>query len=170
VRKYRRSGFWSTLEKLERTFIRLLVLGFILVAISQVLIPAIFMSDPLARSMILNDSFEGERYSGLNQEPIENAMKTKGYAATITLSIENYSSMQKAKILVNEQPVADFQNRIVTIGVNDGDKIAIDGSFYKRSFRVKIVEASANLDKPELEQEFLVRSKKLSIGQVELEE
>ena len=141
-----------------------------MVGISQLLIPTIFTSDPLTRSMILNDSFEGERYSEFNQKPYENAMKTKGFAANITLSLENYSSMQKAKILVNDQPVADFQNRVVTVNVNDGDKIAIDGSFYKRSFRVKIVEASANLDKPEIEQEFLIRSKIVSIGQVELVE
>ncbi|RYD02917.1 hypothetical protein N752_22285 [Desulforamulus aquiferis] len=68
---------------------------------------------------------------------------------TIILQLVNYSTLPKARVLVNGQVKGDFTHPYVTLSVADGDLLEVDTSFYRHSVEVKVLETSNKIVVPE---------------------
>lgn len=171
MRKFRPRRFWHILEGLERILFRVLIVGFVILALTQLALPMLLPTDLTTRTLILNDAFEGEKelLSGHN-EGVKTALKANKHIGSITFRLDNFSSLQRTKVLVNGQEITDFNEKEVTIGVNDGDEVVIDGSFYKPVIKIRIIELSDNIKNLKLNQEILITSEIVSLGEVRVEE
>ena len=87
--------------------------------------------------------------------------------ATVTLQLENYSSLAKAKVMVNGHEAGDFTEKQVSVMVHPGDLLEVDGSFYQQAIRVKVLDTSSIIKLPEEGKEFLIRSGITELGRVE---
>lgn len=88
--------------------------------------------------------------------------------ATVTIQCSNFSSLDKAVLLINGDEVGSFKDKQLTIKVQDGDVLAIDGSFYIHEVTFEVVAASENVAQPEIGQTVLVYGDVTLLGQVRL--
>jgi len=88
--------------------------------------------------------------------------------ATITIQCENFSSLEKAVLIVNGEEVGDFRDKQLTIKVSPGDIVSIDGSFYTHELVFKVVAASENVGQPEIGQIIRVNGDIALVGNVRM--
>jgi hypothetical protein len=88
--------------------------------------------------------------------------------ATITIQCENYSSLEKAVLLINGKEVGDFRDKKITVKVSSGDVLAIDGSFYVHELIFKVAATSENVAQPEIGQVIRVCGDIGMLGEVRL--
>lgn len=86
--------------------------------------------------------------------------------ATITIQCENFSSLEKAVLLINGKEVGDFRDKEITVKVSSGDVLAIDGSFYVHEIIFKVVAVSENVVQPEIGQVVRVFGNTAMLGEV----
>ena len=84
----------------------------------------------------------------------------------MTISLEDYSSLARVKVLVNDKEVATFQERQVKLEVMAGDVVEIDTSFYDFPIEFKISSVSSNLAAPSLNQCYNSNQGIVMIGKV----
>ncbi|MHB8171325.1 MAG: hypothetical protein ACYDG6_07255 [Thermincolia bacterium] len=111
---------------------------------------------PNIKGKLGDQADEGDSITG-----IENSQ------ATVTLQVENFSSLAKAKVMVNGLKAADFIEKQVSVKVRHGDLLAVDGSFYQQAIKVKVLDTSPVIKRPEEGREFLIRSGITELGRVE---
>ncbi|MDO7786478.1 hypothetical protein [Desulforamulus aquiferis] len=87
---------------------------------------------------------------------------------TIILQLVNYSTLPKARVLVNGQVKGDFTHPYVTLSVADGDLLEVDTSFYRHSVKVKVLETSNKIVVPEKGVEISGQQNILVLGEVKL--
>lgn len=102
------------------------------------------------------------------QEKVSSSVAYQSIFATVTISCENFSSLDKAVLLINGEEVADFHNKQITVKVSHGDLLSIDGSFYVYEIVFKVVAASENVTQPEIGQEIRVSGNIEPVGEVRL--
>ncbi|MDK2984646.1 MAG: hypothetical protein PWQ96_288 [Clostridia bacterium] len=56
----------------------------------------------------------------------------------VTLKLLTYSSLHKAKVLINGNVVTNFNNNSVSFEVNPGDEIVVDCSFYANPIKFTV--------------------------------
>lgn len=66
----------------------------------------------------------------------------------VTLFLQDYSLMPYVRVVVNGEVKGAFNHRYVTVAVQDGDSLALDGTFYKRPVRVEIFDVSGGVISP----------------------
>lgn len=88
--------------------------------------------------------------------------------ATVTIQCQNYSSLDKAVLLINGEEVGSFHDKQITVKVADGDVLAVDGSFYIHEIVFEVVAASENVAQPELGQTVTVFGDIRMLGEVRL--
>ncbi len=91
-------------------------------------------------------------------------------AVVMTFELLDYSALGRAQVLVNGLPAADFSTRYTTVKVAPGDAVEIDGTFYDRSFRIKLLDVYPVAVKPVRDVVHTVRQERHLIGIVELED
>jgi len=89
--------------------------------------------------------------------------------ATVTIQCRNYSSLEKAVLLINGEEVGDFRNKQLTVKVSEGDVLAIDGSFYIHELIFEVVATSENVAQPEIGQTVRVYQDIAVLGKVRLD-
>ncbi len=89
---------------------------------------------------------------------------------TIILQLVNFSTLPKAKILINGQYQGDFTHPYVTLAVSEEDTIEVDCTFYEHPVVVKIVDSSKAILKPAKGMDFTGQKTIITIGKVERSE
>lgn len=120
-------------DRLERTLVRLVVV----IAVVVMLVQTLRAGDPLRDSAVPVTSLERTRPSfytaDLLQEPV------------ITLQLKNYSTLPLARVLVNGESRGEFRDRYVTVFVQEGDIIEVDGSRYNRPLEIEVLDVSKEI-------------------------
>ncbi len=132
-------------ETAEKYLIRAVVLAMVMLMVAQ----ALTFDDPARFYMSFSQRLNQEVAEFNRQHPEARPAGAPVAAfATVTVRLTNFSSLQKAKLLVNGKEMADFRDKQVTVKVNPGDVIAVDGSFYSRKLQFKVVKISGNVVSP----------------------
>jgi len=155
------------IEEVEKYLIRAIVVGVILI----VLVQTFFLQDPMQLYMSFSEKLNQEVTDFDRQYP--EARATSGQVAafsTVTIRLENFSSLQKAKLLINDSVVADFRDKQVTVRVNPHDVLSIDGSYYTHRLVFKIVSASKNVAQPKTGRMVEVYKNQVSLDPVDVSE
>ena len=85
---------------------------------------------------------------------------------SLTIELKDFSSLSKAKLMINGQETTDFRDKKITIKVYPDDIISIDGSYYNRTLEFEVSEASPNIFYPTLHQVVKTNSTVESFGKV----
>ncbi|MHB1420181.1 MAG: hypothetical protein ACYCX4_11470 [Bacillota bacterium] len=130
-------------QRLEPWLVGATVIGLLLMGGVQLFHASSNVENKLTKSVI-------ERVAWWQQEfPEVRATSGKPMATeAVTLELVNFSTLQRAVVLVNDRPVANFLERKVTIGVFPGDVITVDGRFYKHRIKVRVTGVSGRIIGP----------------------
>jgi hypothetical protein len=142
-------------EGLERILAGLVVV----IAAIILLVQAIRVGDPLQEEAIPVASLERSRppvTSGLLQGPV------------VTFQLKNYSTLPLARVLVNGECRGEFRDRYVTVFVQEGDMIEVDGSRYSRPLDIEVLDVSKEVLVPSAGDHFRVESGITCLGRVRL--
>lgn len=156
--------FERWVEPVEKYLIRAAVVGVLLLVIAQGLMYNNTTEFYMGFSQLLNR--EVAQFD--SEYPQARVTGTSAAFATVTLKLTNYSSLQKAKLLVNGKEVTDFRDSQVTIRVNPGDEIAVDGSFYTHQLNLVVAAVSENIGVPATGEEIVVRQNVVTLPTVKL--
>lgn len=127
-------GRWKRLEQL---LIRLVILC----AVILVVIQSFFVTDPM-RHVIGYVDLEDVKVS-----PNSSQQLVPG-EPVITFFLNDFAGLPKMSVLVNGEPVGKFNDRYVTIQVQEGDLIEIDATFYDRPVEIQVLSTSENIQNP----------------------
>jgi len=145
---------------------------FIVVAlVLMVAVQAIMTQEPYRFYLSWAERMEGQNTAFPVQVPAHSqpqapALKAQSPQALIVLSIDKFSSLPLARILVNDKEVGTFKNKEVSVKLKAGDKIEIDSSAYSFPVEYKIKDASPNLSYPEKGASFTVDQGIVMLGKV----
>jgi hypothetical protein len=163
-------GLRKLLNRIEKYLIRGVVLGLV----TLVVIQAMLTQNPMRFYLSWGERLEGQQMEypasligeeeALQPQPApEEAVSPWG---KMTISLEDYSSLARVKVLVNDKEVATFQERQVKLEVMAGDVVEIDTSFYDFPIEFKISSVSSNLAAPSLNQCYNSNQGIVMIGKV----
>lgn len=111
-----------------------LILLLIVIATIVMLVQTLRVGEPLPEGAVPVASLERTRpplyAADLMQEP------------AITFQLKNYSTLPLARVLVNGESRGEFRDRYVTVFVQEGDVLEVDGSRYSRSFDIVVLDVS----------------------------
>lgn len=159
-------GFWSWAGRLELFLLKVVVMGFVIFFMIQ----AMFIGDPLQRMVTVFEGVEGLNFQNRPESTKESINFNSPIAETeaeITLALVDYSSLQKAKVLVNGEVKGNFLNKYVSVNLHQGDLLEVDGKFYTHSFKVKLIEVSPALAGLKQGQQFTVKAEELTLGEIQ---
>ena len=142
------------------------VMGVFLLLLGQFLV----VNEPTRFYMNAAEKLEGQVINFYDEFP-ETRLTSTQYIpifATITLEIDNFTSLEKAVLLINGREVTDFREKQVTAKVLSGDVLAVDGTFYDHEIYFRILSTSENVAEPRVDHLFRVRGDIVTIGKVQL--
>lgn len=155
-------GIWSAVEKWEKILFRSIILGLIALVVTQSLLTA----DPMRFYLSWSERLEGEpieNWSGATARVTDEDAKL---FATMTIELKDFTSLAKAKLLINGEEVADFRKKQITVRVYPEDVIEIDGSFYNRHLNFEVIKISSNILQPLAHQKIQTNRNIAKIGKV----
>lgn len=137
------------IEKVEKHLIRSIALVFVAV----ILVQGLMTQDDMRLYLSWGERLEGQTieypvYSN-EEEKQEPEMETLNSPyALLGLSLEEYSSLPRAMVLVNGKEYGSFEDNQVQLKLMAGDVIEIDASYYDFPVKFKVLQASDNLAFP----------------------
>lgn len=134
------------LDEVEKYLIRIAVFGLI----SLVTVQGLMTSDSIKFYLSLGEHLEGKKVEapaaavdGLSVDKMLNSD-----VASITIDTVDYTSLNKAFLVVNGHRQGDFSEGRLTADVTSGDVIEIDTSLYSHPVQFRVVRTSSNLRFP----------------------
>lgn len=161
------------LDKIEKYLVRGVILGLICLVVVQ----ALLTRDPLRFYLSWGERMEGQKLEypvgtlGEEEETLRgkqsnNKEEVVSPWGQLTLSLQDYSSLAKVRVLVNNEEVADFTNREIELKVMAGDVIEIDSTYYNFPIEFRITKVSPNLSAPSVNQSFTSNQGLIMVGKV----
>lgn len=152
-------------DKIEKYLIRFIVLGVVVL----VLVQGMMTRDSLRFYLSWSERMEGQALeypvSKENVEADESpGMDINSPYALLSLSLEQYSSLPKAVILINGEKVDNFENQEVDLKLMAGDIVEIDATFYDFPVEIKVNKVSDNLAFPEKDQIYIANDSIVMLG------
>ncbi len=144
--------FLKIATSLESFLIKLVVVSFSLVLISQ----ALLSDDETRRFLSYVDRLEGSSVNMVLSEALSYQLADDTHAVRVMLI--NQKQAEKAWLLINGRRVVDFSYPEVTVLVKNGDLIEIDGQNYNEPLQFRIVQVSEELLYPKEGEEVIVTS------------
>ncbi len=145
-------------EKKRRTWLRLnrKITGYALLC---------FLFLPIYQGYILltgSASYVGEAY-----EPVLPSARQQGdLFGTVTLEAQGVASLEKAAVLINDEPAAYFTTNQVVVRVYPGDVVSLDVQSYSRPVTFRLVSHSSNIRSGQLQDEITLAQTKGLLGTV----
>ena len=154
------------MKRIEGVLILTVVVGLFAIIGSQ----ALHSFNPVDFYAGIAEKLEGEPVNFYDEFPETRVTSGQYHSvfATVTVQVENFSSLEKAVLVVNGEEVADFREKQVTIKVAPGDILAVDGSFYTHEIVFRVVAASQNVSQPEIGQTVKVEGDVVILCEVRL--
>jgi len=136
----------------------------------MVLVQGLMTADPIRFYLSWGERMEGENI----QLPVNTTQgdstaaveETKSPQTRLTIGIDKYSSLPRARILINGQEKYNFSDKKITIEINAGDTIEIDSTAYNFPIDYKIISVSSNLAHPEQGQTYTANQTILMVGKI----
>ncbi|GAB6156985.1 hypothetical protein JCM39194_01850 [Desulfotomaculum varum] len=91
-----------------------------------------------------------------------------GAEHVLILQLMNFSTLPKAKVLVNGQVKGDFGHPYVTVPVCQGDCVEVDTTFYDHLVTIKVLDSTRQVMSPTKGAEFTGQKTVLTLGRVKL--
>lgn len=154
------------INKVEKGLIRFAVISLLL----MVLVQGLMTSDPIRFYLSWGERLEGQTIQfpvNVNQEGSTTAVEEiKSPQARLAIGVDKYSSLPRAKILINGQEKYNFTDKKVTVEINAGDTIEIDSTAYNFPIDYKVMAISSNLASPEQGQTYTANQTIVMVGKV----
>lgn len=152
---------------MEKYLIRLAVLGVLVLVIVQGLMTA----DPIRFYLSWGERLEGQTITyPVSADKERNDSQTLNQIESpytmFAISVDKYSSLPRARILVNGQEKYDLSENPAKITVRAGDTVEIDSSFYNFPIDFKVNDTAANLAYPGSGQLFTADQGVVMLGKV----
>lgn len=87
---------------------------------------------------------------------------------SVILQLTNFSTLPKARVLVNGKVQGDFSHPFVTIPVTQGDLLEVDVSYYDHPVAIKVLDATQDVHQPVKGRVYTGQRTVLLIGQVQV--
>lgn len=84
----------------------------------------------------------------------------------VTLQLNNFSTLPRVKVLVNQEVRGEFYDRYVTVSVKNGDTIEVDGTFYSHPVEIVVLDASPGVLAPASGQKLKLQGNFATVGTV----
>ncbi|MEN6351790.1 MAG: hypothetical protein ABFD08_20690 [Syntrophomonas sp.] len=157
-------------DKMEKILIRSIVLGLVVLVVVQ----GLMTKEPWRIYLSWGEKMEGQSIglpaSSQKSDSLTAANKVKSKLnspqSQLTLSLEKFSSLPEASILVNGKKKADFTNKEVNIEVKAGDVLEIDSSLYNFPVDYQISKISNNLAYPDQGTVYTANQSIVMVGKV----
>ena len=147
-------------ELVEKWLIRVVAISLV----ALVAVQALMTQDPFRFYLSFAERLQTER---LEETPwVQPALAPDKDAGSITLELTNYSSLEKALVIVNGQVAGDFREKRITIPVQAGDTVEVDGSYYQYPLSILVLQVSDNIASPKEKQVVKVEGSRGRVGQI----
>ncbi len=153
-------------NRVERSLIRFAIFSLLLMVAVQGLMTA----DPIRFYLSWGERMEGQNlefpvsYQEQDSSPAAGGIKSP--QTKLAIAVEKFSSLPRAKILINGQEKYSFTERQVTIDINAGDTVEIDSTAYNFPIDYKIMSVSSNLAYPSSKQIFTANQTIVMVGKI----
>lgn len=154
-------GKFCTEKNWQKTEITLIVLLLISMG-SGLFAQVVLANDELSQNIYLGENWYGEEYETAALENDENIIW-----GNVVLELADFSTLSQAKVLVNDEEVADFTEKEVAIRVEGGDVIAVDTSAYNCPVKIRVKKVSSVIDTDTLAEETIVNGFR-EIGEIRI--
>lgn len=158
----------------EKYLIRIIIL----ILVTVVVVQGLMTRDDLRLYLSLGERLEGQ-YIGQpalnkNQTPapsaqdgsVNNKAVRESSQARLTISIERYSSLPRAVVLVNHHPYREFTEKDMHLELAAGDIVEIDTTFYSFPVSFLVKETSSNMAYPEKDQVYQANQGIVMVGRI----
>ncbi len=157
----------NTVNRIERFLIKYIITALMVVVIVQ----TIMTQEPYRLYLSWGERMEGQSIAYPVNIPANNQQKTpasniQSPQAFMILSIDKFSSLPRARVLVNDQEAKTFTQKEIRVNLKAGDKIEVDSSAYNFPVEYQIKDVSANLSYPEKGACFTVNQGIVMLGKV----
>ncbi|MGE5423059.1 MAG: hypothetical protein ACM3QW_07330 [Ignavibacteriales bacterium] len=134
------------LDEVEKYLIRLVVFGLI----ALVTVQGAMTSDSIKFYLSLGEHLEGKNVEApaAAVDDLSAYTMLNSDVASITIDTVDYTSLNKAFLVVNGHRQGNFSEGRLTTDVSSGDVIEIDTSWYSHPVQFKVVRTSSNLRFP----------------------
>lgn len=86
----------------------------------------------------------------------------------LTLFLQEYSLMPYVRVLVNGEVKGSFRSRYVTLAVQDGDSVSLDGAFYDLPVNIEVLDVSGGIIRPMKGSVLTLRGNVTHLGKVKI--
>lgn len=154
------------IDRVEKGLIRFVVLSLLL----MVLVQGLMTADPIRFYLSWGERMEGQNMqipANTNQEDSTSAAQPiKSPQARLSIGADKYSSLPRAKILINGQEKYNLTDKKVTVEINAGDTIEIDSTAYNFPIDYKVMAVSSNLAFPNQGQTYTANQTIVMVGKI----
>lgn len=157
-------------EKVEKYLIRSIVLGLVLMVIVQ----GLMTQDSWRMYLSWNERMEGQNIelpastahekSKVPQDNLQASLQSP--QAMLTISLQKFSSLPRASVLVNGKAAGCFNEKEVRLQINGGDVLEIDSTFYNFPVNYHIESVSENMAFPKKDADYTGNQSIVMIGKV----
>ncbi|MEQ8200851.1 MAG: hypothetical protein ABRQ24_05455 [Syntrophomonadaceae bacterium] len=155
------------IDRVEKGLIRFVIIGIVIMVVVQG-----FMSvDPIRLYLSWGERMEGENIrlpvaatkTETDDPDVEEAVSPQ---ARLALEISHFSSLPRARILVNGSERTSFNGKQVNLAVQAGDTVEIDATAYNFPIEFSVTAVSSNLVFPEKNLKYTANQTMVMIGKV----
>jgi hypothetical protein len=154
------------INRVEKGLIRFIVLTIMV----MVLVQGLMTIDPIRFYLSWGERMEGQTIQMPVTSTQENAYPADAEAispqARVVIEAGKFSSLPRAKVLINGQEKYNFSAKRVTIEINAGDTVEIDSTAYNFPIDYEIAAVSSNLAYPKPEQTFTANQTVVMVGKI----
>jgi hypothetical protein len=153
------------INRVEKGLIRIVTITLL----ALVVIQGLMTSDPIRFYLSWGERMEGQTIEIPAVTPIEEKRPeatVESPQATVTISIEKFSSLPKAKLLVNGKEQGKFTQREVRLVLQAGDTLEIDSGAYNFPINFVITDVSANTEFPSAGQTYTANQTIVMVGKI----
>lgn len=158
------------MKKLADLIEKYLIRSIVFTLIALVLVQGIMTKDPIRFYLSFSERLEGQTIeypvNTIDNEQEDLTAPVENPYALVTISIDKYSSLPNAKVLVNGKEVSNFNEEEIQLKIMAGDVLEIDSTSYNFPVDYKISKVSENLSFPEQGNTYTANGSLVMIGKV----
>ena len=152
------------INRIEKGMVRFVVLCLL----GLVLVQGLMTSEPIRFFLSWGERMEGQPIeipaSQSNQAALPEEIKSP--QAAVTLKIDKFSALPKAKVLVNGQERARFDENKTTVSLQASDTLEIDSTAYNFPIDYEIASTSSTLEFPSPGQKYTANQAVVMVGKI----
>ncbi|MGR6836520.1 hypothetical protein [Syntrophomonas erecta] len=152
-------------NQVEKFLFRAIVIGLVALVVVQ----GFMTRDSMRLFLSWGERMEGQQieYPAAGKvSPPESGLEFDSPHAVLTISMDKFSSLPRAEVLVNGEKRTVFNEREVTLQLMAGDVVEIDSTSYNFPVEYRISKSSDNLSFPEKGKTFTADQSIVMIGKI----